>query len=151
MEREDVTVEVARILAEREWLLGTIECGVDGIVGHRFFETPDGPDVLGNSLVVDNLEEAIVLLDLPRPQFKNKGDFSAKAARAAAREGRGFLGVRTSLVVWAKGDTLQESLKHPLYLAINVEGEVVSEKVQVMGPDHLVEWAMTMLHKALMA
>ncbi len=149
MQRKDITFEVARILAEREWILGTIECGVDGVVGHHFFETPDGPDVLGNSLVVDNLEEAIVLLDLPRPQFKNKGDFSAKAARAAAREGRGFLGVRVSLVVWAKGATLEESLKHPLYLVINVEGEIVDEEVQVMDKEHLVQWAMTMLHKAL--
>lgn len=140
---------VAETLAEREMTLGTVECGVDGIVSHRFFETPLGPDVLGSSLVTEDLEEAIVLIDLPRPQFQNKGDFSAKAARAAAREGRGFLGVSLCLVIWAKEPTLEESLAHPIHLAVSVGGDVVDQTVRVMGADHLVEWAYKMMQEAL--
>ncbi len=149
MEPNNLGALVAEILAERELTMGTVECGVDGIISHRFFETPYGPDVLGSSLVTEDLEEAIVLLDLPRPQFKNKGDFSSKAARAAAREGRGFLSVSVCLVVWAKGPTLAESLEHPIHLALSVGGDVVDQTVQVMGPDHLVEWTFKMMREAL--
>ena len=140
---------VAEILAEREMTVGTVECGVDGVISHRFFETELGPDVLGSSLVTDNLEEAIVLMDLPRPQFKNKGDFSAKAARAAAREGLGFLGVHLCMVVWAKSSTLEASLEHPIHLAVSVSGEVVDQTVRVMSGEHLVEWAFKMMREAL--
>ena len=144
-----VGAAVAETLSEREMTLGTVECGVDGVISHRFFETPLGPDVLGSSLVTDDLEEAIVLIDLPRPQFKNKGDFSAKAPRAAAREGRGFLGVSLCMVVWAKGPTLEESLEHPIHLAVSVGGDVVDQTVRVMSGDHLVEWAYKMMREAL--
>jgi nicotinamide mononucleotide (NMN) deamidase PncC len=149
METKSIGAAIADILVEREMTLGTVECGVDGVISHRFFETPQGPDVLGSSLVTEDLEEAIVLLDLPRPQFKNKGDFSAKAARAAAREGRSFLGVSLCMVAWAKGPTLEESLGHPIHLALSVSGDVVDQTVEVMGVDHLVKWAFKMMREAL--
>lgn len=149
METRSIGAAIADILVEREMTLGTVECGVDGVISHRFFETPQGPDVLGSSLVTEDLEEAIVLLDLPRPQFKNKGDFSAKAARAAAREGRSFLGVSMCMVVWAKGPTLEESLEHPIHLALSVSGEVIDQTVEVMSVDHLVKWAFKMMREAL--
>ncbi|MGC9400351.1 MAG: CinA family protein [Anaerolineae bacterium] len=149
METHDLGNLIAEILVEREMTVGTIECGVDGIVSHRFFETDVGPDVLGSSLVTEDLEEAIVLLDLPRPQLQNKGDFSAKAARAAARKGRAFLGVSLCVAVWAKGPTLETSLQHPVHLALSRGGEVIDQTVRVMDGDHLVQWAFKMMRETL--
>jgi len=99
---ETVAEVVARMLAERGLTLGTVECGVDGIVSRHIFDAPDGPAVLGNSLVVDTVEEAVGLLGLPRRQFEKAGVFSAKAARAAARAGREFLDVDLCLAVWVR-------------------------------------------------
>jgi nicotinamide mononucleotide (NMN) deamidase PncC len=150
---ETIAEEVARILVQREMKLGTVECGVNGIVSHRLFEIDAGVDVLGNSLIVDDVEEAIGLMALPRPQFKNRGDFSAKAARAGAREGRAFLGVHICLAVWARGPITDEDVQ-TVHLAVHNGRDVFDNTVQVGGDtgaygDWLVSRALEMVREAL--
>ncbi|HDQ73342.1 MAG TPA: hypothetical protein ENN19_14805, partial [Chloroflexi bacterium] len=130
MNEESIAERVAQMLVERELTLGTIECGVDGIVSHRLFQTETGVDVLGDSLIVDDVGEAIGLMDLPRPQFKKAGDFSAKAARAAARAGRDFLGVHVCLAVWAQGPVDPEA-EQTVYVALDTGQTSVDRAFQV--------------------
>ncbi len=131
---ETVEEIVVRMLAERELTLGTVECGVDGIVSRRIFDAPDGPAVLGNCLVVDTVEEAIGLLDLPRPQFKKAGDFSVKAARAAAREGRTFLEVDLCLAVWVRAPMAEDPAeRQPMYIALDTGQKVTVRTYQYGG------------------
>jgi len=152
---ERVAEAVARMLAERGLTLGTVECGVEGIVSHRIFDAPDGPAVLGNSVVVDTVEEAIGLLDLPRPQFKKAGDFSAKAARAAAREGRTFLEVDLCLAVWVRAPIADDpGERQPIHIALDTGREVIVETFRYEGPreramDWLVNRALDMVRRAL--
>jgi nicotinamide-nucleotide amidase len=156
MGEETVAEVVTRILAERELTLGTVECGVDGIVSRRMFDAPDGPAVLGTCLIVDTVEEAIGLLDLPRPQFKKAGDFSAKAARAAARGGRAFLGVDLCLAVWARtpiADNPKE--RQPMYIALDTGQKVTARTYQYGGHSEratawLVNRALDMVRRALL-
>jgi len=149
---EETVVEmVIRMLAERELTLGAVECGVDGAVSRRIFDAPDGVAVLGDSLVVDDVEEAIGLMALPRSQFKKAGDFSAKAARAAARDGRAFLGVNLCLAVWARGACTGE---HPIHVALATGREVITQTLQIEGQgeravDWLVDRALDMVRRAL--
>jgi nicotinamide mononucleotide (NMN) deamidase PncC len=143
------------MLAERELTLSTVECAIDGIVSRRIFATNNGPDVLGDSVIVDTVEDAIDLLDLPRPQFKKASGFSAKAARAAAREGRDLLGVSWCLAVWAMplpadAETIQETV----HLALNTGRDVSDQTVNYDGPadamgDWLAEQALQMVRRAL--
>jgi len=132
MAEESIAEKVAKALVERELTLGTAECGEGGVVSRRLFETDEGVSALGNSLIVDDVEQAIGLMDLPRPQFKKAGDFSAKAARAAAREGRGFLGVHLCLVVWSKGP-IDEDSEQTVYVALNTARRVIDEAYKVGG------------------
>lgn len=127
-----VADRVADELVERELTLGTVECGEDGVVGRRLFDADQGVTALGNSLVVESVEEAIGLMALPRPQFKKAGDFSAKAARAAAREGRTFLGVNLCLAVWARGP-ITEDREQMVYVALNTARQVIDEAYEVGG------------------
>ena len=145
MNQQDVAEVLAGILAARELMLGTVECGVDGAVSRRLFNTADGPLVLGNSLIAADVEEAITIIDLPRPQFKNAGDLSAKAARAAAREGRAFLGVQICLAVWGQGATLVESLLHPIHLTVDFGRQRAERTVQVVNEEALVQHALTLV------
>ncbi len=157
MMNESVADAVTRALAERELTLGTVECGTDGIVSRRIFDASDGPAVLGNSLIVDQIEEAIVLLDLPRPQFKKAGDFSAKAARAAARSGRAFLEVHLCLVVWgrAPGAGAVEEQPPVYYVALDTGRRVVDHVVQIerrddeRAMDRLASEAIAVVKRAL--
>jgi nicotinamide-nucleotide amidase len=157
MGEETVAEAVARMLAERELTLGTVECGVDGIVSRQIFDAPDGPTVLGNSLIVDGVEEAINLLDLPRAQFKKAGDFSAKAARAAAREGRAFLEVDLCLAVWVPAPIADDSReRQPMHIALDTGQEVMVQIFQYEGPSEqaageLVNQALDMVRQALAA
>ncbi len=131
---ETVAEVVVRMLADRELTLGTVECGVDGVVSRRIFAAPDGPAVLGNCLVVDTVEEAIGLLDLPRPQFKKAGDFSAKAARAAARGGRAFLEVDLCLAVWVRGPMASDPAeRQPMHIALDTGQDVIVKTFQYGG------------------
>jgi len=127
-----VAERVAEELVARELKLGTVECGEGGVVSRRLFDTEEGVNALGNSLIVDDVDEAIGLMALPRPQFKKAGDFSAKAARAAAREGRSFLGVNLCLAVWARGPISDEETQ-PVYVALNTGRRVVDEAHEVGG------------------
>ncbi len=127
-----IAERVARTLVERELTLGTVECGVGGIVSQRLFDTEEGVNALGNSLILDDVEEAIGLMALPRPQFKKAGDFSAKAARAAAREGRSFLGVHLCLTIWARGP-ISEERRQTVYVALNTARDVIDEAYEVGG------------------
>jgi nicotinamide mononucleotide (NMN) deamidase PncC len=150
---EPIAEQVARILVERELTLGTVECGEGGIVSRRLFGAEEGVNALGNSLILDNVEEAIGLMALPRPQFKKAGDFSAKAARAAAREGRSFLGVSLCLTVWARGPITEEE-RQTVYVALNTAREVIDEAYEVGGDtahdaDWLVDRALEMVREAL--
>jgi nicotinamide mononucleotide (NMN) deamidase PncC len=148
--------EVAQIMADQELTLGTVECGVNGIVSRTIFDTEEGPAVLGDSLILDDVEKAVDVLDLPRPQFKKQGILSAKAARAAAREGQELLWVDLCLVVW--GPPLdrpgEEGLPRKAYLALFAAGEVHDLAFEYDGPeaqrsDVLVHQALRMLRQAL--
>jgi nicotinamide mononucleotide (NMN) deamidase PncC len=150
---ESIAEEVAWTLVERELTLGTVECGEGGIVSRRLFDTEEGVNALGSSLILDDLEEAIGLMGLPRPQFKKAGSFSSKAARAAAREGRSFLGVNLCLTVWARG-LIRDKEQQTVYVALNTGREVVDEAYEVGGEtghdaDWLVERALEMVLEAL--
>jgi nicotinamide mononucleotide (NMN) deamidase PncC len=150
---ESIAEEVARILVERELTLGTVECGEGGIVSRRLFDTEEGVNALGNSLILDDVEEAIGLMALPRPQLKKAGTFSAKAARAAAREGRGLLGVSLCLTVWARGPITEEE-RQTVYVALNTAREVIDEAYEVGGQtgrdaDWLADRALEMVLKVL--
>ena len=153
---ETVAEVVARMLAERELTLGTVECGVDGIISRQIFDEPDGPTVLGNSLIVDRVEEAIGLLDLPRPQFRRAGDFSAKVARAAAREGRAFLGVDLCLAVWVPASIADDPReRQPMHIALDTGQKVISQAFQYGGHSEratgwLVNRALDMVRRALL-
>ncbi len=155
MNEGSVAEAVASGLAEREVSLGTIECGTGGVVGHRLFDTEYGPLVLGNSLTVATVEEAIDFLGLPWQQFKSAGDFSAKAARAAAREGRDFLGVGWCLAVWAMPLPVEaETVQETVHLALNTGQDVLDETVHYDGPaaemgDWLAERALGFVRRVL--
>jgi nicotinamide mononucleotide (NMN) deamidase PncC len=142
---------VARTLVQRELFLGTVECGVNGAVSRAIFDAPEGPDALGSSLVVDQVEKAIELLDLPRPQFQKAGEFSAKAARAAAREARAFLGVDLCLAVWARPPLVEGQTVH---LALATGEDVISRTLRLEGRGEeevrrLTERALRMVRQAL--
>lgn len=153
MAEEPIAERITQTLVERELTLGTVECGVGGIVSRRLFASEQGVNALGNSLVLDDVEQAIGLMALPRPQFKKAGDFSAKAARAAAREGRGFLGVNLCLTMWARGPIAEEE-EQTVYVALNTGREVLDGTYEVGGEtghdaDWLVDRALEMLWDVL--
>lgn len=110
-------------------------------------------DALGNSLILDDVEEAIGLMALPRPQLKKAGGFSAKAARAAAREGRSFLGVNLCVAVWAKGPITEDDVQ-TVHVALHTGREAVDETYEVGGGterdgDWLADRALGMVLQAL--
>jgi nicotinamide mononucleotide (NMN) deamidase PncC len=153
--KENTGEFVSGLLAEQGLTLGTIECATGGVVGRRLFDTEFGPAVLSDSLNVDTVEDAIDLLALPAQQFKAMGSFSSKAARSAAREGRGFLDVSWCLAVWAEplpaaGGRVHETL----YLALNTGEEILEEMLHYDGPaaemaDWLAEQALAFVGRAL--
>jgi nicotinamide mononucleotide (NMN) deamidase PncC len=130
--QRSIAERVADELVRRELKLGTVECGEGGVVSRRLFDTEEGVNALGNSLIVDDVQEAIGLMALPRPQFKNAGDFSAKAARAAARQGRSFLGVNLCLAVWAEGPIGEKEVR-TVYVALNTGRRVTDKGYEVGG------------------
>ena len=156
MGEEAVAEVVVRLLAERELTLGTVECGVDGVVSRRIFDAPDGPAVLGNCLIVDTVEEAIGHLDLPRPQFKTAGVFSAKAARAAARGARAFLEADLCLAVWVRAPIAADpGERQPMYIALDTGQEVTVRTFRYGGHTEratawLVNRALDMVRRGLM-
>ena len=155
MTERDVAEAVASQLAQRELILGTVECATEGAVGHRLFDTEDGPAVLGSSLNVQTVEDAIDLLALPTQQFKSGGNFSAKAARAAARAGRDFLEVDWCLAVWAEPLPAEaEAVRETVYLALNTGQEMADETLHYDGPSEalhtwLAAQALTFVQKNL--
>jgi nicotinamide mononucleotide (NMN) deamidase PncC len=147
MDMENVAEVVARLLAEQGRTLGIVECATGGIVGRRLFDTDEGPAVLSDSLNVETVEDAIDLLALPDQQFKAVGNFSPKAARAAAREGHGFLDVDWCLVVWAEPLPAAEStqlgnqVKETVYLALNTGEEILENALHYDGTaTHMADW-----------
>jgi len=153
---ETVAEVVARMLAQRGLTLGTVECGVDGIVSRQIFDTPDGPAVLGNCLIADTAKEAIGFLDLPRSQFKKAGDFSAQAAQAAARAGRALLGVDLCLAVWVRAPIADDPKeRQPMHIALDTGREVIVQTFQYGGHSEratgwLVNRALDMVRRALL-
>jgi nicotinamide mononucleotide (NMN) deamidase PncC len=152
---KDVAGVVASQLAQRELMLGTIECATGGAVGHQLFDTEEGPAVLGSSLNVQTVEDAVDLLDLPTEQFRSRGTFSAKAARAAARAGRDFLEVHWCLAVWAEPLPAEAmAVRETVYLALSTDQEVTDRTVHYDGSSDgmhtwLVEQALTFVHQKL--
>jgi nicotinamide mononucleotide (NMN) deamidase PncC len=151
---KDVAGALAQLLAERGLTLGTVECATGGAVGHRLFDTEDGPAALGNSLNAETVEEAIDFLGLPYHQFQT-GDFSAKAARSAARVGREFLEVDLCLAVWAEPlpETATE-LHETVYVALHTGEQVVDGTLHFDGPkadmnSWLAERALAFVHSIL--
>jgi hypothetical protein len=110
--------------------------------------------VLGNSLHAETVEEAIDFLGLPYRQFQT-GDFSPKAARAAARVGSEFLDVDLCLAVWA--EPLPEAaarVHETVYLALNTGDDVVDDTLDFDGPkaemsSWLAERALAFVHSVL--
>jgi nicotinamide mononucleotide (NMN) deamidase PncC len=136
------TETIAQALAERDWVLGTIECGVEGLVSYQLFDTETGPGVLGDSLAADTVEEAIDFLGLPWQQFKSSGDFSAKAARAAARAGHDLFEVDLCLAVWAMplpADRAQ--VQETVYLALHTGQQTLERTVHYEGArEGMADW-----------
>lgn len=146
--------ELFRELARREWSLGTIECGVDGLISRYIFSIDEGPMILGDSLVIEDIEDVIEILDLPRPQFQSAGDLSLKAARAAARQGRSFLGANVCLVVWARALTEPDRGQDVVHIAVTTGQEMAAESFEYEGePEGIADWlvkrAMYLLQQAL--
>lgn len=142
VKNDELADEVVGMLAEREWSLGTVECGVDGLMSRTIFDTDEGPMILGDSLVLKDVEQAAGILGLPRPQFKKVGIFSAKAARAAAREGRVFLGVNVCLVLWGPppDQPVDPDQPAPVYLAAYAGKDVAACTYQPSVPgEHMQE------------
>jgi nicotinamide mononucleotide (NMN) deamidase PncC len=153
---DDLLDEVCAALAEEELILGTVECGVNGIVSRTIFEADEGPIVLGDSLILDDVEQAIDVLGLPRPQLETTGTLSAKAARAAAREGQALLGVDICLAVWAGplGESPGAERPAPIYLAVASDQGVQEEAFQpeagaARDSDALVARALELVRRAL--
>jgi len=142
MEQKPAAERVATRLAERNITLGTVECATGGIVSRRLFDTDEGPAVLGDSLAVDTIEDAIDLLALPEQQFKATGSFSAKAARSAARAALEFLDVRWCLVVWAEPlPAAGGSVHETVFVALNTGDDILEDVLHYDGAaDHLGEW-----------
>lgn len=153
---ETVAEVVVRMLAQRGVTLGTVECGVDGVVSRQLFDAPDGPAVLGNCVIVDTVEEAIGLLGLPRAQLKKAGDFSPQAARAAARAGRAFLEVDLCLAVWVRAPIADDPReRQPMHIALDTGKEVIVQTFQYGGHSEratgwLVNRALDMVRRALL-
>ena len=156
MTEQKATAErVATRLAERSIILGTVECATGGIVSRRLFETEEGPAILGDSLSIDTIEDAIDLLGLPEQQFKATGSFSAKAARSAARAALEFLEVGWCLVVWAEplpadGGNVNETI----FLALNTGDDILEDILHYDGPadalgDRLVDEATALVWRTL--
>ncbi|MBN1656764.1 MAG: CinA family protein [Anaerolineae bacterium] len=141
-EQKPIAERVATRLAERNIILGTVECATGGTVSHRLFETDEGPTILGDSLSVDTIEDAVDLLGLPEQQFKATGTFSAKAARSAARAALEFLEVRWCLVVWAEPLPAEAATAHEtIFLALNTGADIVEDILHYDGPaDGLGDW-----------
>jgi nicotinamide mononucleotide (NMN) deamidase PncC len=155
MDEGTVAEAVARTLAERGWTLGMVECGTGGIVSHRLFDMEDGPAILGDSLNVDTVEEAVDFLQLPWQQFGKAGDFSAKAARAAARAGRELLEVDWCLAVWALPLPDSAVAAHEMvHLALDTGTTMADQTMAYDGPaEEMPGWlqhrTMLFLHEAL--
>ena len=155
-EKQAQTAEaVARILRERELVLGTVECGTGGVVAHRLFDTEEGPAVLSDSLRVDTVEEAIDALELPAAQFKSSGEFSAKAVRAAARKGRTFLEVDLCLAVCMLPAPAQAAaVRETAYVALDDGQNLAERTLEYEGAsDAMSEWvagqALALVHEGL--
>lgn len=146
---------VARILSARELVLGTVECGTEGAVSRRLFDAEEGPAVLGDSLSVDTIEEVIDALELPAAQFKSSGEFSAKATRAAARQGRSFLEVDLCLAVCMLPTPSEAAaVRETAYIALDDGQDLAERTLQYEGSsDVMADWvagqALALLHEAL--
>ncbi len=146
---------VARVLRERELVLGMVECGTDGAVARRLFETEEGPAVLSDSLRVDTVEEAVDALELPAAQFKSSGEFSAKAVRAAARQGRTFLEVDLCLAVcMLPAPSRVAAVRETAYAAVDDGQNLAERTLHYEGSsDTMAEWvagqALALVHETL--
>jgi nicotinamide mononucleotide (NMN) deamidase PncC len=133
---------VARTLCERELVLGTVECGTEGAVARKLFDAEDGPAVLSDSLSVATIQEAIDALELPAAQFKSSGAFSAKAVRAAARQGRTFLEVDLCLAVcMLPMPSHVAAVREMAYIALDDGQNLAERTLQYDGASDIVaEW-----------
>jgi nicotinamide-nucleotide amidase len=120
VEKESVAEVVARLLVRRELVLGMVECGTDGLISRTFFDTPDGPEALGNSLVVDHPRDAGEVLKLAWATEKEEALFSAEAAQSAAEAARDALDVDLCVAVWAPASIADDPRdRQPMYIALD--------------------------------
>lgn len=149
---ETVVGVVIRMLAERGLTLGIVERGVDGVVSHRISDAPNGPAVLEDHLIVDEVGEAVSLLD----QLDGADHFSAETARAAARMGRRSLGVDLCLAVWARAPIADDPReREPMYIALHTGQDAASRTFQYGGHSEraegwLVNRALDLVRRALL-
>ena len=147
-----IAERITELLAARGEILGTIESGTDGRVSHVIFDTSQGPRVLGSSVIVEAPEEVVEILELPWPQLQKAGAFSAKTARAAAREGRALLGVHVCIVVWGADLIGQGEGLETVYLAVNVNDKIRETELEVEGAaalEEVVDAALRLAARAL--
>mgnify|MGYP003681883262 CR=1 FL=1 len=153
---ERVADVVARMLAQQGLVLGTVEWGTDGLVSRTLFEAPEGPSALGNSLILNNPQEAAQILSLTSEQAGGEFLYSAKAAQAAAQAGRETLEADLCLAVWVPmciADDPRE--RQPMYLALDTGQDVIVRTFQYGGHREratgwLVNRALDMVRRALL-
>jgi nicotinamide-nucleotide amidase len=133
VEKETVAEVVARMLAERELVLGVVECCTEGLVSRTLFDAPDGPAVLGNSLTLDRPDQAVDMLGLSG--LGEEDLYSMEGARAAAQAGRKALEADLCLAVWMPMPMPEDPKERkPLFIALDLgHGEAISRSSQYGG------------------
>jgi len=156
VEKETVAEVVAHMLSDRGLVLGMVECGTDGLVSRTFFETPDGPETLGNSITLDHPQEAVQMLGLS-PETKAGMDlFSAEAAHAAAQSGREVLGADLCVAVWVPASIADNPReRQPMYIALDTGGDAIARNYRYGGHSErargwLVNRALDMVRRSLL-
>jgi len=156
VEKETVAEVVARMVSRRGLVLGTVECGTDGLVSRALFEAPDGPAALGNSLVLDHPQEAAEMLGLGQAETGGKDLYSAQTAQSAARAGREMLQADLCLAVWVPesiADNPRE--RQPMHIALDTGRDSISQTFQYGGHSErargwLVNRALDTVRRALL-
>jgi nicotinamide-nucleotide amidase len=156
VEKESVAEVVARMLSRRGLVLGMVECGTDGLVSRTFFETPDGPDALGNSLVHDHPQEAVEALGLSAGTKGEKDLFSAETAQSSAQAGREVLEVDLCTAVWVPASIADDPRdRQPMYIAFDTGQEATVQTYRYGGHSvrargWLVNRALDMVRRSLL-
>lgn len=156
VEKETVAEVVSRMLSGQGLVLGIVECGTDGLVSRTFFQTPDGPASLGNSLVLDHPQEAVEVLGLAKGAARGNDFFSAEAARSAAQAGRKSLGVDLCVAAWVPAPIADDpGDRQPMYIAFDTGRDATVRTYRYGGHGErargwLVNRALDMVRRSLL-